>query len=306
VSGREIRNTPASVRARLLKHAREQGEAFDQVLIYYAIERFLFRLSKSPWGDRLVVKGAIMLRAWGSPPNRATRDIDFLDSTRDSIAPVAVAISECLAIEYPADGLVFDPEVGTSQITVANRYPGVRAIVTGHLNRAKFKLALDIGMDDAMVPNPGWVDYPTILDMDAPRILAYKPATAIAEKFEAIVTLGMANSRMKDFYDVWFLARSMDFDGQELMSALIATFNHRGTTIPTGPPPALTAAFYDRPETQRMWSAFVSKSGSASDANLHEVVELITMFIMPAAVAAAAGRGFSRRWSPERGWHPPP
>ena len=180
-----------------------------------------------------------------------------------------------------------------------------RAIVTGHLSGAKFKLALDLGMDDAIVPNPGGVDYPTILVMDAPRILAYRPATAIAEKFEAIVTLGMANSRMKDLSDAWFLARSMDFDGRDLASALMATFSHRGTTVPTDTPPALTAAFSDRPESQRMWRAFVSKSGAASDAKLDEVVELITMFITPVAVAAVAGPGFSRRWRPGDGWHPP-
>jgi len=119
------------------------------------------------------------------------------------------------------------------------------------------------------------------------------------------VTLGMANSRMKDLYDAWFLARSMDFDGRDLASALMATFSHRGTTVPTDTPPALTAAFSDRPESQRMWRAFVSKSGAASDANLDEVVELITMFIMPVAVAAVAGQGFSRRWRPGDGWHPP-
>jgi hypothetical protein len=297
----EVTNVPASVRARLLNLSREGEESFDQLLVYYAIERFLFRLSRTEWGDRFVVKGAAMLRAWGVPLGRPTRDIDFLGRIDNSPEAVTAAVQECLAVDYP-DGLVFEDAVTTSEIIVADRYPGIRVLVKGNLDGAKFNLKLDVGVDDAVVPDPEWVDYPTLLDFDAPRIRAYLPATAIAEKFEAIVRLGAANTRMKDFYDIWLLARTHEFAGSELTSAIRATFNHRNTDIPGGRPVALTADFFEDAAVQAQWDAFLSKSGAEAPARLADVCGAVADFVTPAAAAAAEGKVLEESWTPGAGW----
>jgi len=302
VSRRDITNMPASVRARLLGRAREQGESYDQMLQYFAIERFLYRLSRTEWGERLVVKGAIMLRAWGTPLGRPTRDIDFLGQIGNSSTVVERAVRDCLAVEYPDDGLVFDPEIETSEINVADRYPGVRVVVRGHLDGGTFKLQLDIGIDDAVVPDPEWVDYPTILDLDAPRILAYQPTTALAEKIETIVSKGLANSRLKDYCDIWLLSTLHAYDGAELAAALGATFAHRGTTLSADLPPGLTDAFHGSVEAQTGWKSFLSGKGIDAPADLADAGKAIEDFIMPPVAAAAAQELFNQTWVPSKGW----
>jgi hypothetical protein len=169
MSQRGLKNVPASIRVRLLNEAKASGDSYDQVLQYFAIERFLYRLSKTQWGERLIVKGAIMLRAWGTPLGRPTRDIDFLGKIDNSPEAVERAVRECLAVEYPDDGLVFAPDIETAEINVMDRYPGVRIVVRGNLDGGTFKLQLDIGIDDAVVPDPEWIEYPTLLDLDSPR-----------------------------------------------------------------------------------------------------------------------------------------
>ncbi len=302
MSPREVANLPASARARLLNLAREQGESFDQLLVYYAIERFLYRLSRTQWGSRLVVKGATMLRAWGTPLGRPTRDIDFQGYIDNSAEAVTSAVQECLAVEYPQDGLVFDQDVRTEPINVDDRYPGVRATVSGHLDGARFKVKLDVGIDNAVMPDPEWVEYPTLLDLDAPQILAYLPDTAVAEKYETMVSRGEANSRMKDFYDVWLLSRTHEFDGRQLADALTATFGHRGTPLSSSPPPALTPAFSGSDDAQAQWRAFLRKSAVTASERLSEVCADIIIFIVPAAAAAAGGTQFDQTWRPSEGW----
>jgi hypothetical protein len=302
VSRRDLTNVPASVHARLLALAKGQGESYDQMLQYFAIERFLYRFSLTEWGGRLVVKGAIMLRAWGTPLGRPTRDIDFLGAMDNSVDAVERAVRDCLAMDYPDDGLVFDTGIETSEINVADKYPGVRVVVRGHLDGGRFRLQLDIGIDDAVVPEPEWVDYPTLLDLEAPRILAYLPTTAIAEEFETMVSMGLANSRLKDYYDIWLLSTVHAHDGAELSAALDATFSHRGTPIPTDTPPALTDAFHASAEAQARWQAFLTGKGIDAPADLAQVCGVITSFVMPPTVAAAAGETFASRWQPSAGW----
>ncbi len=302
MSQRELKNIPASVRARLLNEAKQQGESFDQLLQYFAIERFLYRLSLTEWGERFVVKGAIMLRAWGTPLGRPTRDIDFLGTIDNSAAVVERAVRDCLAVEYPDDGLVFDAEIETSEINVADRYPGVRAVVRGHLDGGRFKLQLDVGIDDAVVTDPEWVDYPTLLDLEAPRILAFQPATAIAEKFETIVTKGLANSRLRDYYDIWLLSTIHAYGGAELAATIAGTFAHRRTELTATTPSGLTAAFYRTAEAQSRWRSFLSEKGIDAPADLADVCEAIIDFIMPAVTAAAAEETFVLKWKPSTGW----
>jgi hypothetical protein len=299
---RELKNIPASVRTRLLSEAKARGESYYQVLQYFAIERFLYRLSKTGWGERFIVKGAIMLRAWGAPLGRPTRDIDFLGQIDNSPEAVEKVVRECLAIEYPDDGLVFDSEVGIVEINAGDTYPGVRVTLRGNLDGGKFKLQLDVSIDDAVVPAPEWVDYPTLLDLDAPCILAYQPTTALAEKYETIVSKHLTNSRLRDYYDIWLLAKSHSFDGSELAAAISATFAHRQTPLPPDVPPGLTEAFYNSPEARSRWSSFLARTKVDAPVALSEVCGAISAFIIPPAAAAASGSPFSVEWGPATGW----
>lgn len=302
MSQRELKNVPASVRARLLNEARASGDSYDQVLQYFATERFLYRLAQTEWADRLIVKGAIMLRAWGTPLGRPTRDIDFLGNIDNSPEAVEHAVQECLAVEYPDDGLVFDQNVETTEITVMDRYPGVRVVVRGNLDGGTLKLQLDIGIDDAVVPDPEWVEYPTLLDLEAPRVLAYQPVTALAEKFETIVSHGLANSRLRDYYDLWLLPTLRSYEGPEVSASLSATFNHRGTALPTDVPPGLSKAFFGEPANQAAWRAFLSNRRVEAPPDLEDVCEGIIAFVTPPAAAAASGSSFSSTWNPSSGW----
>lgn len=297
--------TADDVRRRLRQRATELGLDFQQALQYYAIERFLFRVSQTTWADRLIVKGATMLRVWDAAVARPTRDIDFMGRISNTPDAVQVIVAECLAVNVPEDGLVFEDTVVAGQIALDDRYPGVRAKIRGNLAGARFVLRLDIGIDDAAVPDPEWVDYPALLDGPAPRILAYKPATAVAEKFEAMVSLGLVNSRLKDFYDLWMLASTLSFDGQELADALGATFTKRGTPIPTATPVALTPEFINQEATRQMWKNFRAKltaSGVEAPESLEAIIEIINIFIMPAADAAAAAQRLTATWVPVHGW----
>jgi predicted nucleotidyltransferase component of viral defense system len=288
VTRRDLANVPASVHARLLSRAKAQGESYDQVLQYFAIERFLYRLSLTEWGERFVVKGAIMLRAWGTPLGRPTRDIDFLGEIDNSAAAVERAVADCLAVEYPADGLVFDTAVETSEINVADRYPGMRVVVRGNLDGGTFKLQLDIGIDDAVVPEPEWVDY--------------QPSTSLAEKLETIVSKGLANSRLKDYYDIWLLSTLHSYDGVELAASILATFTHRGTAIPHDTPLGLTDAFYGNAEVQARWRSFLSSKAIDALDDFSDVCASISDFMTPPAVAAASDEAFEMRWEPSVGW----
>ena len=302
MSQRELKNVPASVRARLLSEARASGDSYDQVLQYFAIERFLYRLSQTKWADRLIVKGAIMLRAWGTPLGRPTRDIDFLGSIDRSPATVERTVRECLAVEYPSDGLVFDQSVETAEINVMDRYPGVRVVVRGNLDGGTFKLQLDIAIDDAVVPDPEWVEYPTLLDLEAPRVLAYQPVTGLAEKFETIVNRGLANSRLRDYYDLWLLSTLRTYEGTQVAAALRATFGHRGTDIPVDVPAGLSSAFFGDPDKQADWRSFLSNRRIEAPPDLEDVCKTIIAFMLPPAAAVASGSSYSVTWNPLSGW----
>ena len=259
---REVTDVAASVRQRLLNLARERGASFDQLLVYYAIERFLYGLSLTEWAERLVIKGATLLRVWDVPFARPTRDIDFVGRVPSSAEALVDLVRECLAADAVDDGLHFDEDMTAEEIRVDDEYPGVRLVVRGDLSGARFRLQLDIGIGDDVVPDPAWVEYPTLLhDLPAPHVLAYDPVTSIAEKVEAMVKLGDGNSRLKDFYDVWLLATSLEFDGTAMAEAFAATFRRRGTPLPTAPARVVTDEFVESPLVARQWNAFRSKAG---------------------------------------------
>jgi hypothetical protein len=296
-----------AVRRQLRQRADELGLDFQQAIQYYAMERFLFRLSQSAWAERFIVKGAVMLRVWDVAVARPTRDIDFLGRIENTPQAVRTAVLECLRADVPDDGLRFSDEIDVAQAMVDDRYPGLRVRVRGDLAGARFTLRLDIGIGDVVVPAPGWVDYPPLLDQPAPRILAYEPATAVAEKFESIVALGLIDSRMKDFYDLWMLAGTLEFDGPTLVSAFTATFGARGTALPTDTPAALTEAFSGQTSTAALWRAYRSRlaaSAIQAPSDLAVVLVEIAAFVMPPARAAAGDATFLQSWRRGEAWRP--
>ncbi len=230
MSAKTFKNTAASVRQRLLNRARCDQRPFNELLQYYAMERFLYRLSQSAHADRFILKGALMLRAWQSPELRPTMDIDFLGRTNNEEAGIAAQVREILAVAIEPDGLVFNPaSIQTERITEDADYEGIRVRFRGTLDSARVHMQIDIGFGDIVYPGTEESDLPTLLGDPAPRLLCYSRESAIAEKFEAMVKLRELNSRMKDFYDIWLLSRQFDFAGERLAEAIRLTFNRRGT-----------------------------------------------------------------------------
>jgi len=297
------KNMAASVHARLADIARKTGRPFQELLQYYAMERFLYRLSKSPHAARFVLKGALMLRVWDAPMARPTRDIDLLGRLENSLENGSTVVRELCALEVESDGLVFRPAtVKSERIREDADYEGVRIRFDGLLARARIAMQLDVGIGDVMVPGPVEITYPTLLDLPAPRLKGYPRETAIAEKFEAMVKLGTLNSRMKDFYDIWLLSRQFDFDGSTLAQAVTATLANRGTAL-KAEPVALTTEFSESEAANTQWRAFVRKGRLANaPASLGEAVSGIACFLLPVARAHLAGGTFRVNWTAGGPW----
>jgi len=283
---REIRNVGASVRARLQKLSRETGQGFDLILTRYTLERLLYRLRTSDYADRFVLKGAMLLSSWFVDPHRATRDLDLLGFGDPSPEAMVAAFKEILAIDVE-DGVVFDLDaVRVDQIREELEHGGLRLRTTASISGARIAVTVDVAFGDALEPGAEVIDYPCMLDLPAPRLRAYARETVIAEKFQAMVALGRANSRMKDFYDIWLLSQSFPFDDDRLARAIAATFERRETDIPADLPDALTPAFAEDEQKQRQWIAFL-ENVALRPGSLADVITSVARFIMPHAIAAA-------------------
>lgn len=225
---RQYKNIGASIRQRLLSKARETGRPFSELLQYFAMERFLYRLSKSSYADNFILKGALMLTVWEAPLTRPTMDIDFLGRIENSVETLVKVTREICQQEVEPDGIVFDvTEVDAERIAEDADYEGIRIRFRGSLDTARFVIQLDIGFGDIIVPSPESMNYPTILDLPAPHLSGYSRESTIAEKFEAMVKLGILNNRMKDFFEIWLMSRQFDFDGTTLTEAISKTFSTR-------------------------------------------------------------------------------
>ena len=213
-------NIAPSVHARLLNRAEAETRPFNELLQYYAMERFLYRLSRSEHAEHFILKGALMLQLWGGPLTRATKDIDLLGRNSATVGELIGTVRSCLEVAVDDDGLRFDPNDVTGEtIRLTAHYDGVRIRCSARLGSARVALQIDVGFGDVITPDAQDIEYPTLLEFDAPRMLGYTPQTAIAEKLEAMVVLDMANSRMKDVLDIWLLAQGRDFDGKILADA---------------------------------------------------------------------------------------
>jgi predicted nucleotidyltransferase component of viral defense system len=254
---KEIRNIGASVRARLQNLSRETGQSFELILTRYALERLLYRLSTSAFSEQFVLKGAMLLTSWFEHPHRATRDLDLLGFGEPNPDAMIAAFREILAVNV-ADGVEFDlGALRVDRIREELEYGGLRLRTTASISGARIAVTVDVGFGDALEPGAEVIDYPSLLHLPTPRLRAYARETVIAEKFQAMVTLGRANSRMKDFYDVWLLSQSFPFDDDRLARAIAATSERRGTAIPVELPDALGQGFAEDEQKQRQWSAFL-------------------------------------------------
>jgi len=257
-------NMAASVRARLLNVAKMQNSDFQQVLVRFALERILYRLTQSPHANRFLLKGALLFTLWYDMPHRATRDVDLLGFGASDLDSVALVFREIAAIAAD-DGIVFDPaSVTVESIRKEAGYGGVRVVVAAELAKAQCKTQIDVGFGDAVVPEPVNSVYPVLLeDLPAPRLRAYPTYTVVAEKLHAIALLGMANSRLKDYFDLSILLEREVLDADLLAGAIRATFERRGMAAPAKLPVGLMGEFAQDPSRQALWQAFLKKNGLA-------------------------------------------
>ncbi len=300
---RPPRDIAASVRARLLNRARERGDDFQLVLARYLNERLLYRLSQSPHGSDFVLKGATVFAVWTGEPYRATRDVDLLGFGDPSEAHLRAVFQDVLTADVPDDGVWFRLDsLAAGPIRADQEYGGVRVTVESGVAAARVRLQIDVGFGDAITPEAVMEELPALLEFPPPRLRVYPRETVVAEKLEAMVTLGLLNSRMKDFYALTVLSRTFAFDGSLLQRAVRATFERRRTPLPTATPVALTEEFSGDAAKQTQWKAFCRKSGGTSVGELPAVVDEIKRFLGEPLLAASRGEGFERFWSVGGPW----
>lgn len=299
----------ASVAARLRNLARERGEDFQLVLTRYGLERLLYRISRSPYRADFVLKGALLFQVWADEPHRPTRDLDLLGRGESSVDRlVEVFRTVCEQPVDAEDGLVFRGEsVRGEEIRENQEYRGVRMVFEARLANTRIPIRIDIGFGDAITPGPVQIEFPTLLPFRAPVLEAYPRETVVAEKFQAMVVLGIANTRMKDFFDLWVLAGSYEFQGARLSAAISATFERRRTELPGRVPTALSPEFVNDPAKQTQWRAFLRRGKmSAGEATLAEVVAILARFLIPPTEASRNRRVFTAVWSAGGPWSEPP
>lgn len=301
MSQKVLKNVASSVRQHLLNKAKAEKRPFNEILQYYAMERYLYRLSISPHADRFILKGAMMLKAWGSPELRPTMDIDMLGRTDNDEAHLASQIQEVLSVDVEPDGIVFDPKsITTEPIHEDADYIGIRLRFPGKLDTARITLQIDVGIGDVVFPGPERTVLPAILDFPAPCLLCYSKESAIAEKFETMVKLSELNSRMKDFYDIWLLSRQFDFDGGLLAEAVRLTFRNRSTDL-TGLIPAFSKEFSELKQAQ--WTAFLKRiSQDHVPREFADIISAIKGFLLPIVEAENSGATTPSRWVPPGPW----
>lgn len=300
---RPLKNIGHSVSARLLDLSKKRGEDFQLVLLRYINERLLFRLAASPHAKRFILKGAALFTAWTGKPHRATRDIDLLGLGEPSPDHLKQVFLEVLRHEVDPDGVEFEASSLVARaIREDQEYGGVRLTVTATVATARVRVQVDVGFGDAVTPAATVIEFPPLLDFPAPRLRAYPRETVAAEKLEAMVQLGLANTRLKDFYDLRVMAELFEFDGTILVKAMRATFQRRGTPIPAGAPAALTPEFFDDRSRRTQWSAFARKTGAADAGELPATVARVAAFCSAPLIAAGTESSWAASWSPGGPW----
>ncbi len=294
-------NLAESIKQRLKNYAKERNESYNLVLVRFGLERLLYRIIAASPADQFVLKGGSLFYYWTEQLHRPTRDLDFLSKGKASPERLRELFLKVIQSDIE-DGLVFDAEsLDVATMKDDQKYSGIRISVLAYLDKARINLQVDIGFGDATTPEPASINFPVLLDFPIPKILAYQKETVIAEKFQAMVDLGIANSRMKDFFDIWTFASQFEFDGNTLAKAIKATFGRRETQIPTEYPIALTGEFWNDSSKQKQWNAFANKLDL--DLSLEDATSLIARFVLPCTMSIRENQPFDSQWSNEN-WIP--
>ena len=301
---KETKNLPASVRGRLQNKAKEERRPFSEILQYYGMERFLYRFSQSKYADRFILKGALMFTVWEISGRRTTLDIDFSANFNNQVKSIKKVIKDVCAIRVKPDGLIFDARtINAQKIKEEADYEGVRVKFHGFLGRARIFMQIDVAFGDVIYPDPKTIDYPVILDFPKPRLKGYPPESVVSEKFEAMVKLGLLNSRMKDFYDVWLMMRQFNFDGAKLIKALKSTFTHRKTPLPEHRPLFAEEIYDEKSDRQTLWSAFLKKGDiEHAPKSLNAVANEIEKFLIKPLDTLRGSHDFNKKWKAPGPW----
>jgi len=297
------KNIVASIHQRLLNVSKKTGRPFNDLVIYYSIERFLYRLSQSRFADRIILKGGLLLQVWDTPVTRITRDIDLLAKLGNNLDEIKEMVRAVCVVVVDDDGLVFDPQtVTTVHIVEDADYEGVRATFKGCFGKMPLAMQVDFGFSDVITPGPFPITYPSVLDHPSAQLLAYNRETTVAEKFEAMVKLGELNSRMKDFFDVWVLAQNFAFDGAVLTDAIRSTFTCRQTEVESEPA-CFSGRFANTPTKAAQWKGFIKTSRVGQvPTKFAEVIAHVRAFLQPVAEAITDQHDHNKQWPPGGLW----
>ncbi len=289
----------SSARQRIKNEARKQGVNPNTMYVRYGMERFLYRLGRSEYRSRYILKGAMLFFTWENVVFRQTRDLDFSSFASFDADTIEANIRDICSLSVePDDGLIFrDDSLRIAPIRINEAYKGFRARFVWRLGNTRIASQIDIGFGDVVTPEPVDMVFPAMLDMPPARILAYPRETVVAEKFSAIISIGVGNSRVKDLYDIWVLSGNFEFDGTVLQRAVKSTFDRQRADLPLESPISLRDAFAADPGNMDMWSRFLQRAAAESSPSLSEVVARCRDFLMPLARQEAGGLSWKDgRW----------
>ena len=294
----------ASVTARLLNQAKERGDDYQIVLSDYCFERFLYRLGVSAMRQRFVLKGAMLLRVWSDHPYRATRDLDLLRRGDGSSEAIAQDIRSIVETDVEDDGVRFAPtELQIEPIRAEAEYVGARVVLPARCGTARLMLQIDVGLGDSVWPLPRTCAYPMLLDSPAPSVLAYPREAVVAEKLEAMIVLGDRNSRIKDFFDLYYLASTFEFDRATLAESVRRSFTRRGTNVPADEPVGLTQSYWNNPVRPAQMRAFLRRSRLQGSHGFDEAfLAVLRAFLLPVLDDLRTEQARAASWLPGKGW----
>lgn len=303
MSKKPVTDIGASVRERLKQKADDLGYDFQLILTHYAIERLLYRLGRSKYYDRFLLKGALLFESWYGQMVRSSMDADMLGKGASDVPSLVGVFRDVCRVKVESDGLEFLADTVHGQEILDNsEYQGVRITLAAMLSGARIHLQVDVGFGDAVVPQPKNMKYPALLDLPAPSIKAYTPYTVIAEKFQTIVDKGLANSRMKDYYDIWYISRHSNLDGLSLSKAIAATFKRRRTALPGTLPEGLGYDFISDNAKKRQWTGFLIKTKPNETCELDAAIKEIRMLLIPVVQSLIEEKPFNKVWHSSQGW----
>lgn len=299
-----VKNIAASILARLRNQADETNRPFAEILQYYAMERFLYRLSKTRYADKFILKGGLLFYVWDLPLRRSTRDIDFRGYVSGNRTTLLKIMDEVLQVSSHEDGLVWDAQsVSVEETQIDADYQGIRVKLIALLERTRIPVQIDIGFSDELASKAETIEYPNILpDLKTVRMKGYPKESVVAEKFHAMIRHGDLNSRMKDYYDLWLISETFEFDGLSLQNAIEATFNNRDTDIPGDRPSPLSDDFARANQTR--WVNFLNKMelDDAQAEDFKRVLETIWKFLEHPVQSSIDRTKSPRKWKPQTGW----